>query len=345
MGLFGRKRLIVAMLASLMVCALAPVAFAEEEGIGAVIAPIMEEYGLNLSNFAMGYWDLYTGEEWYFNRDGRMIGGSVYKLPLCMMYEERVNAGELTMDSIIGGYTLEKAMYLMLAESNNDVAAAFEEQLGSSHDFRRARVKYFGVEPDALPEGFLEDNYFTAGYSISMLRYLYENSDHYSAVLSDLRQAQPGKYFRAEVDEYEVAHKYGYFEGYLNDVGIIYTPHPYLLAVYTYQVDEALLGRLCRAATDYTLRADAAWKQPEETLPPADDAPSPGMNSQQTPVLTENAVAAHPRGGARSMMPLIILSAAALLLIGFIGAVRALKRKAENGKPREKLRNIEKRQS
>lgn len=332
MRLFSRVKIISLLIAACSVCALSMPADASPSGVESAIAPIIDEYGLNEDNFSMGYYDPYTGEEWYYNAQAPMTGGSVYKLPLCMLYEERVNSGELTMDSVIGGYTLSRGMYFMLVESNNDVASVFEDNFGTNREFRAARVKYFGTEPESLPQGFLDDNYFTAEYSVNMLRYLYENADSYPNVLSYMLQAQPDKYFRALVDQYDIAQKYGYFDGYLNDVGIIYTPQPYLLAVYTYYKSEALLGEICRAVTDYTVAANAAWTPPEsepaeapeptETAGPDAGALSPAPTAKTTPPPSRESSAS-----GMSMVYIICGASAGLLAIGVFGAAKALRRK------------------
>ena len=137
-------------------------------------------------------------------------------------------------------------------------------------------------------------------------------------------QAQPGQYFRAQVDEFDIAHKYGYFEGYLNDVGVIYTPQPYLLAVYTYHTGEDVLGAICRAATDYTLTADASWTPPALAVDVTDTAaptsvPAPDATPSPSPEVGSV-------GTANSMVYIITASSLALLLIALYEAAKSIKR-------------------
>ena len=64
-----------------------------------------------------------------------------------------------------------------------------------------------------------------------------------------------------------MAHKYGWFEGAVNDVGIVYAPQPFLLAVYTQDVPEHIVADTAALFTAYNV-----WQnppEPEEDLPGA----------------------------------------------------------------------------
>lgn len=299
------------------------------------MAPLMETYGLTEDNFSMGYYNTATGESWYYNGGTPMVGGSVYKLPLNMLYEEKLNAGELSPDDLVGGYTVEKAMYFSLVESNNDVSAALEEALGTHDQFRALIARYFGVESGGLPREFVEGNNFSAEYTIRMLRYLYDNGEDYPRVLSLLKQAQPGKYFRAGVTEYEVAQKYGYYEGYLDDAAVIYTPRPFLLAVFTCGVREEVLGDIAAAMTAYTLAADETAAAEESARTGAEGAAEAGAPLAAETILPSPspapslapAVSPAPAGsadGARGRLWVIGAGAAAAAVLA---ALRAAKKR------------------
>ena len=42
-----------------------------------------------------------------------------------------------------------------------------------------------------------------------------------------------GGYLKAKLSQYEVAHKYGSYDGYVHDYGIIYGQNTYLIGVFT----------------------------------------------------------------------------------------------------------------
>lgn len=233
-------------------------------GLEAVIGPFLEQYGLNERNFAMGYCDTATGETWYYNGDALMLGGSVYKLPLNMRITEKVAEGTLSENDRVGGYSLPQAQYLSLVHSDNAVSQAMQQYLvgfryGYYRAYREEIAVYSGDFLDNVPEQYYTGNYFSARFMINTLSYLYDHSADFETILDHMKEAQPGAYFKRYTDEYVVAHKYGYIDGAINDVGIIYTDSPFLLAAFTYNHGngEEVLGRLCELLCDYTSELDA----------------------------------------------------------------------------------------
>ena len=89
---------------------------------------------------------------------------------------------------------------------------------------------------------------------VDTLKYLYDNSDRFEELIGYMKDAVPGEYFKAGVQEFEIAHKYGAINEFVNDVAIIYTPQPILLAVYTQGIHgEGVCAQVARLVTDYTL--------------------------------------------------------------------------------------------
>lgn len=240
----------------------APDAFSA--GLEAIIEPFLEQYGLNENNFAMGYCYTATGDTWYYNGDALMLGGSVYKLPLNMRVTEKVAEGTLSETDRVGGYSLPQAQYLSLVHSDNAVSQAMQRYLvgypGSYYRAYRDEIAaYSGDFQDDIPGKYYSGNYFSARFMISTLSYLYDHSEDFETILGHMKEAQPGAYFKRYTDDYVIAHKYGYIDGAINDVGIVYTDTPFLLAAFTYNTGngEEVLGRLCALLCDYTNELDA----------------------------------------------------------------------------------------
>ena len=93
---------------------------------------------------------------------------------------------------------------------------------------------------------------------LQTLQTLYENSEFYERIITDMKNAHPGLYFRKYQGDYEIAHKYGYMDGAVNDCASVYTPHPFFLVVFTKDVynSEKILGELCQMMTQYSLYLD-----------------------------------------------------------------------------------------
>ena len=88
-------------------------------GPDGVIGDFMAASGLNEENFAMGWYDTVSGEEWYYNPDAFFVAGSLYKLPLNMIYADRLADGEVTEKDYAGGWQIGTAMRASIVKSDN----------------------------------------------------------------------------------------------------------------------------------------------------------------------------------------------------------------------------------
>ena len=255
----------LAVLASLL-----PAACAEEEDewdfssrtLDEVIGEFMDEHRLSEDNFAMGWYDTVSGEEWYYNPDGWFVAASMYKLPLNMLYADAIADGELTEETPLGGrWSIGSAMRASMIKSDNKASAMLLSGLGLKGNACRERMAaYSGLAPEELPRDYYCRNHMSPRFMIGTLRALYEGGGKYELLIDCMKQAQPGRYFRSGEDgQWEIAHKYGAIHGFCNDCGIVYTPQPYLLVVFFKDVSggEGLLGELCRMMTAYSLSRSA----------------------------------------------------------------------------------------
>ena len=91
-------------------------------------------------------------------------------------------------------------------------------------------TKYSDVE---IAEEFYSSNIANVSYYYNVLQHLYENSDKYSELIEYMKISSGGEYLKANLPQYEVAHKYGSYDGYIHDYGIIYGENTYLIGVFT----------------------------------------------------------------------------------------------------------------
>ena len=272
------KKLLFLLLVFLPVLSV-PAAAAETPEIGELIGSYMAGHGLNGDNFSMGWYDLTSGASYYVGADVYRPGGSMYKLPLNMAVLDALDEGRLTPDTVTDGYTVEQAMLFSIVYSDNDAAQALRHALSDDRDEYRNMLARYADIPE-LPEGYYTDNELSPRFMIETLRYLYEHSSEYSVLIENLKQAHPGRYFQKNNSDYPIAHKYGYFDGMLNDCAIVYTPEPFLLTVFLHNVPdgETRLSELCALLTEYTLSLD-------RTVPSAapEDAVSSAPISSEVP--------------------------------------------------------------
>lgn len=262
------------------------------EDLTALMDDFRAEYGLNEGNFSLCYYNTVTGEEYRYNDTKFMIAASTYKLPLNMHYYEMEAAGEISSAAMIGATTLADAHYQSLVWSNNDVSIDMLYNLGNFRTYKNTMKQYFTMPDEEIDSIYYADNYYCTSMMLDTLKHLYEGGDKFAEMIGYMKQAQPGEYFKMYVTDYEVAHKYGYYvdDGVtaINDTGIIYTPQPFLLAVYTSDAPGGaeVLGRAAEVLTEYTVSQYVPEPEPEEPSA-VTEQPEPSEPTQ-TPETTDN---------------------------------------------------------
>ena len=318
-----------------------------------IVDEFLDEHGANPAKVACGWCNTVTGEEQYHNGDQYMVSGSMYKVPMNMIFAEKVHKGEISWDTFVGGYRYEYALHATIVDSNNDVARGMWEYLGGYQPYRHILAPYMGEDPDTVDEKFYENNFSTPRQMIYALKLLQTESERFPRVIDEMLKAEPNKYFKVRDHEYDIAHKYGYYtEGahlYLNDCAIIYTEEPMAVVIFTDTVVEPykLLADYCDLMIDYTEYSTAARREaeriaaeeaaiaalnspspaPEETAAPAPSG-EPGT-SVVTAAPLPSAEPAEETGGASvfGRVVLLVLIAAAAAYFAFAALGRARKGK------------------
>ena len=355
------KKSLVLLIVLAMLLPLVPGASAEDGDearfAGKTWQEIMEEFfaehGTNTQKVACGWCNTVTGEEQYWNGDQYMVSGSMYKVPMNMIFAEKVHNGEIDWNTFVGAYRYDYAIHATIVESNNDVARSMWEYLGGYQPYRHLLAPYMGEDPDTVDEKSYENNFSTPRQMIYALKLLATESERFPRVIDEMLQAEPSKYFRVRDHYYDIAHKYGYYtEGahlYLNDCAIVFTDEPMCIVMFTDTVVEpyALLADFCDLMIDYTQYstaerlereriaaeeaaiaalnspspAPAPSDAPEETAAPA---PTEGQATLPSPAAPEETAAPESAGesfaAAFGRIVLILLIALAACLL----ALRAL---------------------
>ena len=114
------------------------------ETLGEVIERYLAERGYSDRAVTVGWYDVESGEEWYHGADIYLEGASIYKLPLSMVYADKIAAGELTEEDKIGGYALGDALRLTLVDSNNNTARRLRDNLSTNYaEYRGILAQYW----------------------------------------------------------------------------------------------------------------------------------------------------------------------------------------------------------
>ena len=308
-----------------------------------VISWFVLNYGLDSENFAVSFYCPETGERYGWNEDTYMIGASTYKLPLNMYYYEKQNAGEWSADMKVGGMTLAQAHYYSIVLSMNPISQAMFKRLGSYDTYRSLMLEHYGgMDKREVPAEYFSQNYFSPRFMINTLSYPYEHLAEFEELHDYMLQAMQDRYLQKYRGSVEVAHKYGTLQGHENDVGIVFTEQPFLVAIYTQYVytpirGEELIGRIGTALIAYqTQRTELDKPEPteetpetetpgtEETVPPETEPPVE-TTRETAPAAPLARAAASP--SADSGTPWYFIVFPLLILVGAVAGIVVFKKR------------------
>ena len=235
----------------------------EGESWDSLISRLLEKYGANRENVGIGYYNTRTGEERYVNADKYIVSASLFKVPLNMIFADRVSSGEMTMDTEIWGMPYRWYQNRTIVYSDNERSVNLMEYLGGYTAFKEKQIPYLGNDPSAdLGWSYQIENFYNAREFIYLLRLLYEDPDRFPGILENMLEAEPYHYFRQYETRWPIAQKYGFVEqtentgyhNYINTCGVVFTDDPFCLVVFTDNVSKAydLISETCTVMCDYT---------------------------------------------------------------------------------------------
>ena len=217
-----------------------------------------------------------------------------------------------------------------------------------------AFTTYSGYTPEEIDA--MRDKYqFTPRLMLNTLRTLYEEPERFPRIMDYMKEAAPGSFFEEHLgDRYEIAQKYGQYEGVLHTAGVIYTPTPIILVVMCDHVrnQDVAIASLAEFFSDYSLtldaRVEASRKQQEEEerrLAQEEAARVAEAEAQKQAELQEAArlaeeaklqqVAADAEKASRSKLTMVLLSfamAALCLLSAYLVSRREKRRKKKKAR-------------
>ena len=247
--------------------------------------------------FSVGFWYSGTGDSWYYDADQWMYSASLYKVPVSMLMAEKEAAGELTLESVVNGTTLEYLESTALVYSNNDSGHSMVSWLGGTYAGKCSdmTIKFTDLPDSYFDQDFYDVSYYTARYMTQVMRTLYQGGDaKFPHVLDYLKQAQPDDYYNRNAalkGSYTIAQKFGaYEEGNGNNnnhcAAVIYTPNPIVVTVMTRNVGDYqnIIAEVGGHLAEYALELDQkleSWKQEQEAQAAAERAAAELAAAQQ----------------------------------------------------------------
>ena len=213
------------------------------------IEAYFQENGIDHEKVAYCITDLEHNIKYSMNEKDEFIAASIYKLPLAMLYYDKVNDGEYTLDSTFtySGYMHEDAGVVssnygigsqiplsdllddLIEYSDNDAGHILYENLGGWKEYKEAMTKY----TDSISENYYtEDNVSTANTMNDVVTYLYEHKEDYKGLIKNMEEAEPGEYLDRDT-QLSMPQKYGMYDSALNSVGFVECNTPYSIVVLT----------------------------------------------------------------------------------------------------------------
>lgn len=213
------------------------------------IEAYFQENGIDHEKVAYCITDLEHNIKYSMNEKDEFIAASIYKLPLAMLYYDKVNEGEYTLDSTFtySGYMHEDAGVIssdygigsqvplsdllndLIIYSDNDAGHILYENLGGWKEYKEAMTKY----TDTISENYYTmDNVTTANTMNDVATYLYDHKEDYKGLIKNMEEAEPGEYLDRDT-QLSMPQKYGMYDSALNSVGFVECNTSYSIVVLT----------------------------------------------------------------------------------------------------------------
>lgn len=213
------------------------------------IEAYFQENGIDHEKVAYCITDLEHNIKYSMNEKDEFIAASIYKLPLAMLYYDKVNEGEYTLDSTFtySGYMHEDAGVIssdygigsqvplsdllndLIIYSDNDAGHILYENLGGWKEYKEAMTKY----TDSISENYYTmDNVTTVNTMNDVVTYLYDHKEDYKGLIKNMEEAEPGEYLDRDT-QLSMPQKYGMYDYTLNSVGFVECNTSYSIVVLT----------------------------------------------------------------------------------------------------------------
>lgn len=211
--------------------------------------------GNNIDNCALIYYDINSEDLISINADLEFTAASTYKVGLNLLYYYLALTNEISLDDTIsyqssdyeegtgilcsnasiGSYSIQNLLDLSIIYSDNIATNMLGRYLGGHAAIRSNLYQLLNI--DYTSKG----NKITPNIEFEILKFIYANRENsnFAHLLEVLTQTK----FNDRMDKYiptEItAHKIGTYGCYIHDVGIILDDNPYILIMYTNNVDNA----------------------------------------------------------------------------------------------------------
>ena len=152
----------------------------------------------------------------------------------------------------VGDYVpLDFLLEQSIVNSDNTAVNILIKNLGYSN----ARHDITKYTDEVVPDDFYKNNITSAAYGYDVINYLYEHQDSYTKLIEDMKKSSMGLYLKKYIQDYDVAHKYGSYSGYVHDYGIVFGKKTYLVGIFTKNITDSdeVIANISLDILNYTL--------------------------------------------------------------------------------------------
>lgn len=210
---------------------------------------IRDYLGTKTSKVGLGYYDIETGKSFSINGDKYFTAASTVKVQMNMVLFDMVKEGKVSIDEalqytsadyeggtgILQGQNKSKPIPLLTL---SDYSIIYSDNIATNMIIRRInhtemKRRFAEKVGHSIP---MDKNVVTPNEGLTFLKLLYQNKDK-NQYYTRLTGIMKTTVFHDRLDKYVpksiVAHKIGNYGAFVNDVGIVYAPKPYIITVYT----------------------------------------------------------------------------------------------------------------
>ncbi len=244
-----------------------------DSGIKNLINNILTDDNINTENFAFFYYNIDNNKEYFYNEYTQFTAASTVKLPVAMLYYDKINQGELKeTDTLLyksGCYEYGNGLTNYTYSAGDYVPINFlleQSIINSDNTAVNILMTHYGYEDcrkeinnkytnQTVSDEFYDSNLTFASYSFDIINYLYNHIDNYNELIQNLKISSEGQYLKKYINNYEVAHKYGSYDGNVHDYGIVFGETTYLIGIFTKDISNAdeLIANISYEILNYTL--------------------------------------------------------------------------------------------
>jgi len=230
----------------------------ESQEVKEIAERYIQNKKLSEENFGFFYYNPNNQKYYFYNADKYFTAASTIKVPLAIVYYDKINAGEISKDTTLlynaedyeegSGATSSRykpgnyipVSYLleqMIVNSDNTATQILKKGLGEKDTaYRNFITKYANR---TLKSDFYIENVITPGYGYDVIKYLWTYQENYTELIEYMKKSSGGGYLKKGITTCEIAHKYGSYEGNIHDYGIVYSKENYLIGIFTKGVSNA----------------------------------------------------------------------------------------------------------